>query len=288
MIDVKDYADAIHLHEKYRVPAIHLYESDGYVIAETCWKVAHDLTAKNSRLPSIDTFAISNIQRLHSLLDVWRPEPEQDELLELVNLALHKTRLPKQRLPFPTTRPLKVSLIRQSAIHHISASAIVLVTTPDLQGELSNTPDIYRYGGPSIRLDTHRICEIIGRRAQPGEAVVTRSYHLPARYLIHVVAPDLSDPEDYAGNQYRLAGCYRAIMRVVEQMGFARTCIPILGAEQVGVTHAVQAAVESLWPPAPRFYRVALCASDKTQLTLAKELLMQFEQSREKEGARHE
>lgn len=98
----------------------------------------------------------------------------------------------------------------------------------------------------------------------------------------------MSDTEDYAGNQYRLADCYRAIMRVVEQMGFARTCIPILGAEQVGVTHAVQVAVESLWPPASRFYRVALCADSNTQFMLAKELLMQLERSREKEGARHE
>lgn len=288
MIDVKDYAEQVHLHEKYCVPAIHLNESEEIVIAEACREVAQDLIAKNSRLPSNDTSDISNIQWLHSLLDVWRPEPEQTELLELVNFALHQTRLPKQRLPFPTIRPLKVSHIQQSAVHRISASAIAIVTTLDLQGELSNTPDIYRYGGPIIRLDTRKICEIIGRKAQPGEAVVTRSYHLPSRYLIHVVEPDLSDPDDYAGNQYKLADCYRTIMRVVEQMGFTRTCIPILGARQVGATHAVQVAVESLWSPTSRFYRVALCADSNTQFTLAKELLMQFERSREKEGARHE
>lgn len=285
MIDVKDYAEQVHLRSKYQEPEKVLYAGDNSLAHETCRRVLEDLTRKGKK-PTFDYFNSSDdVERLHSLLDVWRPEPEQTELLELVNFALHETRLPKQRLPFPTIRPLKVSHIQQSAIHHISASAIAIVTTPDLQGELSNTPDIYRYGGPNIRLDTRRICEIIGRKAQPGEAVVTRSYHLPARYLIHVVEPDLSDPDDYAGNQYRLADCYRTIMRVVEQMSFARTCIPILGAKQVGTTHAVQVAVESLWSPTSRFYRVALCASDKTQFTLAKELLKQFERSREKESA---
>lgn len=149
MIDVKDYADAIRLRSKYQEPDKVLYAGDNSLAYETCRRVLEDLTRKGKK-PTFDYFNSSDdVERLHSLLDVWRPEPEQTELLELVNFALHQTRLPKQRLPFPTIRPLKVSHIQQSAVHRISASAIAIVTTPDLQGELSNTPPLWRPQNPA-------------------------------------------------------------------------------------------------------------------------------------------
>ena len=67
----------------------------------------------------------------------------------------------------------------------------------------------------------------------PGEAIITDGYRLPAKYVIHTVAPRWIEGLD---NQVEiLADCYRNALRVAKEHGLKSIAFPSLGTGAFGI-----------------------------------------------------
>ena len=81
---------------------------------------------------------------------------------------------------------------------------------------------IHRAAGP----DLEAACTKIGR-IDPGQAVLTEAFNLPAEYVIHAVAPRYLDGN--RGEAEVLAETYHSICRLVEQFDINSISIPSIG-----------------------------------------------------------
>ncbi|KAF4899915.1 Protein-ADP-ribose hydrolase [Colletotrichum fructicola] len=78
---------------------------------------------------------------------------------------------------------------------------------------------IHAAAGPQLRDACYRIMESRGREIEPGEAIVTEGYCLPAEHVVHTVGPQLqrgSKPTETQTAQ--LAQCYRSVLDAVEAL----------------------------------------------------------------------
>jgi O-acetyl-ADP-ribose deacetylase (regulator of RNase III) len=79
----------------------------------------------------------------------------------------------------------------------------------------------------------------------PGAAVATTAGRLPARWVIHTVGPVWSPHED---RSTLLVSCYRASLRVADELGAATVAFPAVsaGAYRWPVDDAARIAVETV------------------------------------------
>ena len=81
---------------------------------------------------------------------------------------------------------------------------------------------IRRKAGPAMESDLRRI----GHCAE-GTAIVTRGYRLPAKYVIHTVAPVWSGGR--ARDEELLAGCYRNSLVLAAEKDISVVAFPCIG-----------------------------------------------------------
>jgi O-acetyl-ADP-ribose deacetylase (regulator of RNase III) len=117
-------------------------------------------------------------------------------------------------------------LLVQGDITRVTADAIVNAANSALAGGGGVDGAIHRAGGPTIA----RECAAVGH-CDTGSAVITSAGNLPARYVIHAVAPRYRGrPEDAK----LLAGAYAASMRLAEEHGLKSIAFPSLGTGAYG------------------------------------------------------
>lgn len=104
----------------------------------------------------------------------------------------------------------------------IPTEAIVNSANPSLLAGGGVCGAIHRAAGPELEA----ACKTIGR-IDPGQAVLTEAFNLPANYVIHAVAPRYLDGS--RGEVEVLAETYRAICGLVEQYDITRISIPSIG-----------------------------------------------------------
>jgi O-acetyl-ADP-ribose deacetylase (regulator of RNase III) len=110
---------------------------------------------------------------------------------------------------------------RRGDITLVRADAIVNAANAALAGGGGVDGAIHRAGGPSIL----EACRAIGS-CPTGSAVITTAGRLPARYVIHAVAPRYSGtPADAR----LLRGAYDASLELARQRGLASIAFPSLG-----------------------------------------------------------
>jgi O-acetyl-ADP-ribose deacetylase (regulator of RNase III) len=107
-------------------------------------------------------------------------------------------------------------------IVEVPADAIVNAANRGLAGGGGVDGAIHRAGGPSIMEE----CRRIGSCAT-GSAVITGAGSLPARYVIHAVAPIYNDGR--GGEAEQLRGAYDASLRLAEEHSLASISFPALG-----------------------------------------------------------
>lgn len=117
--------------------------------------------------------------------------------------------------------------LTQGDITRVEADAIVNAANSGLAGGGGVDGAIHRAGGPEIM----EACRKIGG-CPTGSAVATTAGRLPARYVIHAVAPgwrggDSREPE-------LLASAYRASMEEAEKLGLRSIAFPSLGTGAYG------------------------------------------------------
>ncbi|MGQ0742097.1 MAG: macro domain-containing protein [Alphaproteobacteria bacterium] len=71
-------------------------------------------------------------------------------------------------------------------------------------------------------------------RCEPGDAVLTEGFALPARYVVHTVAPIWSPGENRAELERILARCYESVLRLAGEHGISTIGFPAIGTGAYG------------------------------------------------------
>ena len=134
----------------------------------------------------------------------------------------------------------------QGDITDQQVDAVVNAANSSLLGGGGVDGAIHRRGGPEILAECRRLRTDPYPRGLPaGAAVATTAGWLPARWVIHTVGPVWSPHEDRSA---LLASCYRASLRVADELGAATVAFPAVsaGAYRWPVEHAARVAVETV------------------------------------------
>ncbi|MET8505303.1 O-acetyl-ADP-ribose deacetylase [Streptomyces sp. NPDC004787] len=119
--------------------------------------------------------------------------------------------------------PPEIVLVRGD-ITEQDADVIVNAANSSLLGGGGVDGAIHRKGGPAV-LDACRTLRAghYGRGLPTGQAVATTAGRLAARWVVHTVGPVHSTQED---RSELLASCYRASLRVADELGARTVAFP--------------------------------------------------------------
>lgn len=114
----------------------------------------------------------------------------------------------------------------QGDVTKLKADAIVNTANPSLPGSGAVEAAIQRSGGPEI-LEAYQ--QIVARQggAKTGEAVITAAGNLPARFVIHTVAPVWQGGK--AGEEELLACCYMNCLQLAQKNYCDSVSFPNIG-----------------------------------------------------------
>jgi len=104
-------------------------------------------------------------------------------------------------------------------------------------------------------------CAVLGG-CNPGDAKATLGFRLPARFIIHTVAPVWQGGDQ--GEAKVLASCYRRSIEVAERLGVASIAFPALSTGAFGfpVEQAARIAVDTLRSVLTSVQQILLVAFD--------------------------
>ena len=117
---------------------------------------------------------------------------------------------------------MPVQIIRQD-ITKMQVDAIVASSNNRLLPGSGENGAIHAAAGPKLSEE----CRQIGG-CGTGQAVITRGYDLPARYVIHTVGPVWRS--GWYGEETLLASCYRSCLQLARENGLQSIAFPIISA----------------------------------------------------------
>ena len=154
--------------------------------------------------------------------------------------------------------------IRRADITTLPVDAIVNAANEEFRGGGGVDGAIHRAAGPELL----RECEL-HPRLPTGEAILTRGYRLPARYIIHSAGPI------WRGGGYKehrlLAQCYRSVFHRAREHGDIRSIA--FTAISTGVygfpkEDAAEIAIREMQKEEANFDRIVACVFDDESLEL--------------------
>jgi O-acetyl-ADP-ribose deacetylase len=130
--------------------------------------------------------------------------------------------------------------IIQGDIAKLDVDAIVNAANTTLLGGGGVDGAIHRVAGPELLAE----CRTLGG-CRPGEAKITRGYHLPARFVIHTVGPVWRGGKQHESET--LANCYRNSLQLAVENGIKTIAFPAIscGAYGYPVPDAAQIALKA-------------------------------------------
>ena len=119
-----------------------------------------------------------------------------------------------------------IEIVGPADITKETTDAIVNAANSSLLGGGGVDGAIHDAGGPAILAECREIVGRIGRLAA-GNAVITTSGKLPAKYVIHTVGPVWSATEDRSAS---LRDCYTNALTVAAGLGAESVAFPLISA----------------------------------------------------------
>jgi O-acetyl-ADP-ribose deacetylase (regulator of RNase III) len=113
-------------------------------------------------------------------------------------------------------------LVAERDITDLRVDAIVNSADPVRLGRGGINGEIHRVGGPRLLWASQRL-----RNKPVGTVRLTLGYRLPARYVLHTIAPTAHGPTDE--EQHLLGQCYRQCLALASQRRFHTLVFPVLG-----------------------------------------------------------
>ncbi len=134
----------------------------------------------------------------------------------------------------------------QGDITRQSADAIVNAANSSLLGGGGVDGAIHRRGGPAILAECRALrASGYGKGLPTGRAVATTAGELDARWVIHTVGPVY---QAFGSDPSLLASCYRASLRVADELGARTVAFPAISTGAYGwpMEDAARIAVETV------------------------------------------
>ncbi len=147
---------------------------------------------------------------------------------------------------------------------------------------------IHRAAGPKLEDACYDLPEARpGIRCEPGRAVATRAFELPAKCVIHTVGPVWVNGR--SGEDDTLAACYEACLEICRKGKIPTIAFPAISTGSYGFPAEYAAIIavrtlsrairptEAAADPLPTLDRILLCAYDNETLALYREQLAKTE-----------
>lgn len=136
---------------------------------------------------------------------------------------------------FPLPRAATELIVLEGDITRQRADVIVSDATPSLAGSGGVEGALHRAAGPDLLAECIKIRSEFPQGLSTGQAVVTRAYELPARHVVHAVAPAFARIN--AGGPRDMNRAYLAALSAARGLGASTVALPALGCGPMG------------WPP---------------------------------------
>lgn len=163
---------------------------------------------------------------LRSLMNVWQPQPLEEEFLAIQDQYLTEETMRRGVVDgalLPATEQDSRIVLWRGDITRLQVDAIVNAANSALLGcwlPMHQCIDniIHSNAGLQLRLACHQLMEQQGHDEPTGMAKITPAFNLPSRYVLHTVGPIISGALTQHDCQL-LASCYRSTLELAAAHG---------------------------------------------------------------------
>ena len=190
-------------------------------------------------------------------MNIWSPQPLSEVFLKAQDAELQAQLADKGIVEIENSK-LTIENVWKGDITRLKVDAIVNAANSQglgcwhpLHGCIDNA--IHSAAGLQMRQECNDILK--GGTIDTGEAIITKGYNLPAKYVIHTVGPIVTDGRPTIEQREQLANCYRNCLAIAQANGchtIAFCCIstgvfgyPNREAAEVAVETVTQAIAQS-------------------------------------------
>lgn len=179
-----------------------------------------------------------------SLCNIREPKPISEEYLEVENTYLQEELEKKDIIKVEDIKPIAV-IIKESNLENKNQICLwqgdittlhidSIVNAANSQGLGCFVPchkcidnQIHTMAGVGLRLACNEIMKKKDYQLKTGEAIITKGYNLPAKYVIHTVGPIIYDKVTQLEEQ-QLADCYINSLQLAMDNGIRTIAFPCI------------------------------------------------------------